>query len=60
MYNFAENSTICSYSSNLQNILFNLKHDTEILLECFKLNSLRANPNLAILLKNQIAYNQRK
>ena len=42
--NFAYDNTIYDYGEDLSNILENLKHDMKILLKCFRINSLQANP----------------
>ena len=42
--NFADDNTIYDCGENLSNILENLKHDLEILLEWFTINTLQANP----------------
>ena len=41
--NFADDKTIYDCDEDLSNILENLKHDTRILLEWFKINSLQAS-----------------
>ena len=42
--NFAYDNTIYDYGEDLSNILENLKHDMKILLKCFRINFLQANP----------------
>ena len=42
--NFADDNTIYDCGENLSNILENLKHDLEILLKWFTINTLQANP----------------
>ena len=42
--NFAGDNTFYDCGKDLSNILENLKHDMKILLKCFRINSLQANP----------------
>ena len=42
--NFADDNTIHDCGKDLSNILENLKHDMQILLKWFRINSLQANP----------------
>ena len=44
IFNFADDNTIYNCVEDLSNILENLKHDLEILLKWFRINSLQANP----------------
>ena len=44
VYNFAADDTIYDCGEDLSNIVENLKHDLEILLKWFRINSLQANP----------------
>ena len=42
--NFADDNTIYDCVEDLSNILENLKHDLNILLKWFRINTLQANP----------------
>ena len=44
VYNFAADDTIYDCGEDSSNIVENLKHDLEILLKWFRINSLQANP----------------
>ena len=42
--NFADDNTLSSRGENLKNVLENMEYDASKLLYCFKINSMKVNP----------------